>query len=266
MSTNVNIQDIHRLAVCSDLRRNILISLNEGKKPLGNLRDSLKISSSTAIHALRELEKYNLTFQDKNKNYSLTNIGRIIALKLLDFSNATEVLKKHERFWLEHDLSGIPEHMLEKIGWLKDSVCVSDTDTDIFKAHSNFIGLLKNAKEIRGVSSIFVPDYASLFEELIINKKVDVRIVLTQEVIEKIDEKIFEKISAKGNSRFKLYIMKENINVAFTVTDYFFSLGLFRIDRTYDYSHDLISYSKEAIAWGKELFEHYVALSEGVAL
>lgn len=82
MKTNSNIQDIHRLVICSDLRKNILISLNDGNKELFDLRESLKISSTTAIHALKELEKYNLTFQDKNKNYALTNIGRIIVLKL----------------------------------------------------------------------------------------------------------------------------------------------------------------------------------------
>src|SRR3972149_8584971 len=105
MSIIENYHDIHRLAVCSDLRRNLLFSLFEGNKSLSKLRDGLKISSTTAIHSLRDLEKGNLTFQDKNKNYSLTNIGRIIAMKLIDFSNAAEVLKKQEKFWLEHDLS-----------------------------------------------------------------------------------------------------------------------------------------------------------------
>ena len=114
MSKIENYHDIHRLAVCSDLRRNILFSLFEGNKSLGNLRDGLKISSTTAIHALKDLEKGNLTFQDKNKNYSLTNIGRIIAMKLIDFSNAAEVLKKQEKFWLEHDLSGIPDIFFEE--------------------------------------------------------------------------------------------------------------------------------------------------------
>ncbi len=265
MRRNVNYQDIHRLAVCSDLRRNILFSLYESKKSLGTLRDCLKISSTTAIHALRDLEKGNLTFQDKNKNYGLTSIGRIIAMKLLDFSDAAEVLKKHEKFWIEHDLSGIPQHQMEKIAWLKDSAVVTDTETDIFKVHSNFINLLKNAKEISGVSSIYVPEYVSLFEEFI-NKKVNIQLVLTKEVVEKIDKTILKKVITKDQSNFNLFLMEKNMKVAITVTDYFLSFGLFRMDGTYDYSNDLISYSKEAIAWGKEFFEHYVKLSQRVVL
>jgi len=163
-------QNTLRLAACSDLRRNLLISLKEGKKPLSELRVELEVSSTTAIHALRELEKNNLVFQDVDKDYALTKIGEIVALKLSDFIAAIEVLKKHEVFWLTHDLSGIPPQLLEKIGWLRDSTLAEDTSTDIFKVHLNFVNLLKKAKEIKGVSSIFVPDYPLLFGDLI-NKK-----------------------------------------------------------------------------------------------
>ncbi|SNQ60423.1 hypothetical protein [Candidatus Methanoperedens nitratireducens] len=89
-----NTEDLLRLAICSDLRKNILISLIEGKKSLADLRDEMNISSTTAIHALKELEKGNLTYQDKNRDYSLTIIGRIIAMKLLDFSETADTLKK----------------------------------------------------------------------------------------------------------------------------------------------------------------------------
>ena len=255
--------NIQRLAVCSDLRRNIIIRLYDDKKSLGHLRDDLKISSTTAIHALKELEKYNITFQDNDKNYLLTNIGRVIATKLLDFSDAAEVLEKHKEFWLEHDLSGIPEHLIEKIGWLKDSKLIKDTEVDIFKAHSNFIDSLKNAKEIRGVSSIFVPEYTSLFQELI-SKNVDVQLILSKEVLEKIDESILNQFFTKSKPNFNLFIMNTNFKAAITVTDYFLSIGLFRLDGTYDFNNDLISYSKEAIAWGNRLFNYYVKSSKGL--
>jgi len=239
--------------------------MHNNRKSLRELRDCLKISSTTALHGLRELEKSKLVFQDKNRNYLLTNIGSIMAVKLLDFCNAAEVLKKHERFWLEHDMSGIPEHLIKKIEWLKDSAVVTDTETEIFKVHSNFINLLKNAKEINGVSSICVPEFLSLFEELL-NKNVNIRLVLTEEVLEKIDTTILKKFITKDISNFNLFLMEKNMKVAITVTDYFLSLGLFRMDGTYDYSNDLISYNKEAIAWGKEFFEHYVKLSQRVVL
>ena len=255
--------NIQRLAVCSDLRKKIIIRLYDDKKPLGHLRDDLKINSTTAIHALKELEKYNITFQDNDKNYSLTNIGRVIAVKLLDFNDIAEVLEKHKEFWLEHDLSGIPEHLIKKIGWLKDSELIKDTDTEIFKAHTNYVNLLKNAKEIRGVSSIYIPDFESLYKELA-TEMIDVHLILSKDVIEKIDKTILNQMNIGSNSNFNLSVMNMNLKAAISVTDYFLSLGLFRLDGTYDYSNDLISYSKEAITWGNEFFDHYARLSERV--
>jgi len=261
-----NMQNTLRLATCSGLRRSIIIFLQTGKKALSELRNDLGVSSTTVIHALRELEKDNLIFQDETRNYALTKIGEVIALKLSDFIDVIDVLKKHEDFWLTHDLNGIPPHLLEKIGWLKDSTIVKDTATDIFKSHSNFINLLEDVKEMRGVSSIFVPDYPHLFEELILKKKADVELILTKEVLEKIDEEILKEIFADKSSKFKLYITGKDIRACFTVSDYFMALGLFRVDETYDYSRDLVSYSRDAIRWGRELFEWYLKRAKRVFL
>jgi predicted transcriptional regulator len=146
---------------------------------------------------------------------------------------------------------------------LKDSKLIKDTDTEIFKAHFNYINLLKNAKEIRGVSSIYIPEFTSLFKELT-TEMVDVRLILSKDVIAKIDETILNQMTIGSNSNFNLCVMNMNLKAAITVTDYFLSLGLFRMDGTYDYSNDLISYSKEAITWGYEFFNHYARLSERV--
>jgi predicted transcriptional regulator len=259
-------QNTLRLATCSDLRKSIFISLQAGKKPLSELREELGVSSTTAIHALRELEKDRLVFENEKRYYALTKIGEVIALKLSDFVDAIVVLKRHEDFWLTHDLSGIPPHLLEKIGWLKDSTIAKDTATDIFKVHTSFINLLARAKKLRGVSSIFVPEYPLVLEELILSKKADVELILTKGVLEKIDEEILKKIFADKNSKFKLYITKEDAKAAFTTTDYFFSLGLFHVNGTYDYNSDLVSYDKKAIEWGQELFEWYLKRADGVYL
>ena len=258
------IENTLRLAACSDLRRGILICLDSGKKSLSDLRDALGISSTTAIHALRELEKDNLLFQDETRDYALTKIGEVIALKLTDFMDAIDVLKKHEDFWLTHDLSGIPPHLMEKIGWLRDSVIIEAPATDIFKVYSNFVDMLKNAEKVRGVSTMFVPEYPFIFQELMLEKKVDVQLVVTKEVLDRIDQKILKEIIKDKTSKLKLYILKGDVKVAFTITDYCLSFGLFNIDGTYDWNKDLMSYDKEAIEWGTELFDWYRKRAERV--
>ncbi|MCE8424878.1 MAG: winged helix-turn-helix domain-containing protein [Candidatus Methanoperedens sp.] len=258
MTKIVNSSDIIRLAVCSDLRKDIILCLFESQKSLGDLRDNLKISSTTAIHALKELEKGNLTFQEKNKNYGLTNIGRVIAIKLLDFCNAAEVSKKYERFWLEHDLSGIPQDQMEKIGWLKNSNVAEISSLDIVKTHSYYVNSVKNAKWIKGVSPIFSSDYTKVYKELA-EKNLSIQLILSEAVLNKL-------IEAMGtdnlkcfidNSRVEIFVTGENIKVAFTVTDAFLSLGLFNNNGVYDITHDLTSTDYMAVRWGDELFEYY---------
>ncbi|CAD6494451.1 MAG: Methanogenesis regulatory protein FilR1 [Candidatus Argoarchaeum ethanivorans] len=263
-------QNTIRLSTCSQLRSDILISLNRGRMELRDFRTELGVSSTTAIHALRELEKGNLVFQDEDRNYALTKIGEVIALKLADFIDAIEVVKTHEDFWLTHDLSGIPHSLLEKIGWLKDSALLEDTAIDIFKVHKNFVNLLEDAKKIRGISSIFVPDYPLLFEKLILKKKADVELVVTEEVLNKMlemaNQKMLKDAIEDENFKLKLYTVKEGINAAFTVTDYFLSFGMFHVGGTYDYNRDIISYDKKAIEWGMELFKFYLKQAEQVYL
>lgn len=258
MNMDIKIQDIHRLVVCSDLRRNILLSLNGGNKSLGDLRDDLKISSTTAIHALRELEKSDITFQDKNKNYSLTNIGKMLALKLLDFRDAAEVLKKHDRFWLDHDLSGIPQYQMEKIGWLKDSNLVVIDPMNIIKTHDSYVIFIKTAKWIKGVSPIYSSDYEKIFKE-VFEKNISIQLVLTIDVFKKITNTLgldnFNNLI--HNRPIGIFLTDEKVKVAFTITDAFFSLGLFTNNNVYDITHDLISTDDFAIRWGNDLFEYY---------
>jgi len=256
-----NIQNTLRLATCSELRRGILASLKEGRKALRELREELEVSSTTAIHALRELEKGNLVFQDEHRDYALTKIGEIIALKLSDFVDAVEVLKKHEDFWLTHDLSGIPPHLLEKIGWLRDSTVIESSATDVFKVYQEYIDMLKDAKEIKGVSFMFFPEYPFIFQELVREKKIDVQLVIIKEVMDRIleviDQELLKKVLSDESFKLRLYRLKEGPKAAFTVTDFFFSFGMFNHDGSYDWNRDLLSYDKKAIAWGRELFEWY---------
>ncbi len=254
----MTVTDIHRLVVCSDLRKNLILSLYESQKSLGDLRDSLKISSTTAIHALKELEKGNLTFQEKNKKYSLTNIGKIIAIKLLDFCNAAEVLQKHERFWLEHDLSGIPQDLMEKIGWLKDSNLVVINPLDIIKTYESYVAFVKNANWVKGVSPIYSPYYEKLFIEMM-EKNVRIQLILTVSVFKKLTDNIgLDNLNNLiHNYPIEIFLTDVNLKVAFTITDAFFSLGFFSNNGVYDITYDLISNDDFAIRWGDELFEYY---------
>jgi len=258
--------DILHLALCSDLRRSILVFLSNGKKSLGDLRENLNVSSTTAIHALRDLEKHNLTFQDHERNYQLTTIGTVVTYNITDFSNTAEALARAEELLLEHDISGIPTSLLQKVGCLKDATVLTIDSTDLYKIHNIFMKSLKGVEEINGISPIFVSDYPTVFEE-ILNHQVEVRLILTADVLEKVVQAADkESLRRALDENLKLYIIKQNPKVAFTSTDKFIFLGLYNLNGSYDVSKLLMSQSNEAIEWGRVLFEHYVGLSTPVTL
>lgn len=263
------IRNTLHLAACSDLRRRILIALKTGKKPLRELRDPLGVSSTTAIHALRELKKANLVFQAEDRGYALTKIGEVMVLKLVDIMDAIEVLEKHEDFWLVHDLSGIPLPLLDKIGALSNSSLLSDTTADIFKSHTTLLQILETANEVKGIYPVFHLDYLKLLEELVKRRRIDVELIVTNDVLEDIvglmeTEEAFKSFLQEPN--LSLFAMNEDIKLALTLTDSIFYLGFFADNGVYDRNSALIGDDEKALSWGRELHEHYRKLSTVVDL
>lgn len=260
-------QNMLRLAACSNLRRKLITSLKEGRKPLSELRNDVEVSSTTAIHALRELEKGKLIYQDEVRNYALTKIGEILALKMDDFLDAIDVLQKYERFWHEHDLDDIPPSLLERIGDLRNSMPLVGTPTNMFKSHTTFIQVLEEANEVKGIYPIFDLEYLTTIEDLVKRKGIDVEIIVTNEVLDSIagvieTEEAF--LDSFHGSNFTLFAIDSAIKLSLTLTDSIFYLGLFARNGLYDYNRALISDDERALSWGRKLHEHYRTLSKMV--
>lgn len=267
-ATNSKVTDAEmlKLLVCSDLRKNLILSLKNGPTSLADLRKDTGSSSTAAIHALRELERNHVTQQNEKRQYALTNIGQVISLKLDDLAKAITVLNAHSAFWLEHDLSDIPETFIQKFGSLRESYLVTSSITDVTKVFESFVSFLDNSREVKGLSPVFFPELIITFVRLV-SRGVKSELIVTQAVLDKILE-----LSDVGQLRqalsqnLKLRVTQQNPKIAFTVTDYFLSVGLFRHDGVYDMANDLISYDEEALDWGQELYGYYASFSEPVVL
>jgi predicted transcriptional regulator len=262
LASQVDGAEILRLSMCSDLRKNLILSLKKGPTALADLRTATGTNSAAVIHALRELEKEHLTYQDTRRNYELTNTGKIVALQLENFVRTANAITRFSKFWLEHDLSGIPEDSLKNIGCLQESQVLTSVPTDIFNAFSTFVTLLEDANVIRGVAPVFAPDLLDIYAALAA-KGIPIELVVTHEVLENMLE-LADRSSLKNplKTNLRLFVTEQNPKTAFTVTDYFFMIGLFRFDGSYDSSDKLLSYSTEGTRWGRELFDHYVRASK----
>jgi predicted transcriptional regulator len=257
------IQEILRLLACSDLRNNLARALRNGKKmTLSELSELVGVSSPAALHALRELGKEYMIQQDERRNYSLTNIGEIVARQFQEVNLSVAALSQNRDFWLSHDLSDIPKHLLDKIAKLADSTVLSSTPTDLFKVFSTFYTLLENSNEIYGISPIFVEEMVTFFIKMV-DKKINIALVFTPDVLDAtLRTADHQDLKKALKTNLKIFKMESHSNFALTVTDYFALLGFFRPDGSYDWSNALLSYSADAIEWGRELFAYYVEKSE----
>ena len=253
-------KDILKFLTSSSIRTSIMIILNESPKNLSELKQELNSESSTIIHSLNELEKREFIFKTGDK-YILSQKGHIFALKLINLIKTIDTVKNHEKLWLDHEISGIPEDLLIKIGDLNNSTLVKSDFTNINKPHTTFTQLLEQANEMKGVSPVYHPDFPEIISTLI-SENVDIQLIVTISILKILNQGILNELLSKKN--FKLYVIDEDVREAFTVTNNFISFGLFIVDGIYDYSMDLVSDDKDAIAWGEKLFEYYLEKSKRV--
>jgi len=254
-----------RVATCSDQRRDLLISLNRGKKSLRDLRDEFHLDSATIVHALRELERHRFVQEDAKREYSLTVFGRIVSRKVIDLLDTSEAVALHEVFWLEHDTSGIPDHLLDRISALRHSDLITE-HVDLFKVFHTLVGLFKECDTLDLITPVFVHEAIELPTTLALSHK-HLRIVLTENVLQRLiivtSEALVKNALQLG---VKIYVIRHNPKLILAVTDKVIALILTRVDGAFDYSQLLTSRRSEAIAWGHALFRHYTEPSQSVAL
>lgn len=252
--------DLLKFLTSSNVRTSILLSLNESSKNLTDLKQELNLESSTVIHSTNKLEKRDLIFKN-GENYNLSQTGKIFALKLVNLIKTMDTVKNHEKLWLNHEIEGIPEDLLLKIGELRNSILIKPEPTDINKPHTTFTQLLQSSKKLKGVSPVFHLDFAEIVAALV-SEGANVQLIFTEVILEKVINSIPKEILLKDN--FKVYLINEEVKEAFAVTNSFLSFGLFLMDGLYDYSTDLVSEDKDAIAWGELLFEYYLQKSKRI--
>jgi predicted transcriptional regulator len=251
----------------SELKQKILLSLLRSDKKLADLKTDIVSTETTILHVLKEFEKLDLTSKTAGV-YSLSSLGLIEAQLCQDCYNAAQVMEEFKEFWLLHNITPIPVHLLYKIGALQDAKLVKSQRSELGKVHETFLKIMTKTKKVKGTSPIFHPDFVALFKN-VLNSGGTIELIVTNEVFNKTfesaiaarDGELFQKYLLEG--QLKIYI-RDDIKIALTVTENIFSLGLFNLNGEYDYSTDLVSVNPKALQLGDEIFQEYLKHSERV--
>ncbi|NLE03248.1 MAG: DUF1724 domain-containing protein [Crenarchaeota archaeon] len=233
----------------------IFLCLLTGDKNISELTRDVATRETTILHVLKEFKSLSLVTKSKGR-YRLTSIGMINAKICKDYSQTVDVLEEFKAFWLPHDISSIPTHLMIQLGYLKGSILVKTETSELGKVHQTFLEVLMSANQIKGASPIFHSDFVTTFKQLL-DKGGKVELILTSLVLKKIlataESDLLKKYMTMGN--LKIYV-KDDLKVALTVTESAFSLGLFALNGEYDYNMDLVSLNPQSVHWGHELFKN----------
>ncbi|NOZ82359.1 MAG: winged helix-turn-helix domain-containing protein, partial [Euryarchaeota archaeon] len=252
-----------RLVANSERRSRIVLMLTEKPKSLTELSESLSSSPSNVLPQIRKLEAAGLVSSERGL-YSLTEFGRMVAELFSGFVDGMEVVEEHRAFWVEHDTSGIPGHLLRRLHELSGARVVTNPPESVYDPHREFIENVSSSRCICGISPVYHPAYPTMFAELARGGR-EIELILSHSVLEKVREnnpRELEEYLEQPNA--KLYVVRNRLRVAMVVTDRYFSLSLYFKNGIYDTARDLVGFSESSLMWGRDLFEHYLQQAERV--
>ncbi|MDI9618965.1 winged helix-turn-helix domain-containing protein [Methanothermobacter sp.] len=250
----------------STIRFRIMVSLFRSPKTFDEIKGEINVSLPALYSNLRLLldEGY---ITRRGDSYSLTSEATLKTLSALKLMNSVMVINGLDEMWLNHDISGIPEYLIEDIDWLIHSELIRSAPEDIYRPHNTYRKLIEDSEEVYGVSPISHRDLIDIYEGLL-EREVHVELVLTDGVIREMVLNASFALLKKAiiNRNLKVLRFPGPLKIALTVTDRFLSLGLFDSRGFYDQNRDIMSTDRRAIDWGFRLYEHYLERSEKLGI
>ena len=257
---------IMRFLLGSFMRSRVLLALVDSSSRLNTLRNDLGKSSATVLHAVSELESYNLTIKDY-KDYCLSSKGFIYALALDKLVKNLYIFQSNPNFWQKHDIDNLPNEFVENAYLLKDSTYISTDKRDMEKPVNDYFKNIKNSDNIR----VILPVFSEIYLEMILKSlREDHKLELI------VDDKVFG--SLKNSSYFnrilrlskeKKLVLKKyfgDLSLFLTIGNDFISLNLFDMEGFFDDSETIFNKTSDGVKWGEIIFNFYLDNSSTVVL
>jgi predicted transcriptional regulator len=230
----------------SEVRKEVIFHLLEKPMTLSDMKIYFSISSPEIIPRLKELQKNNIIYKEDNE-YKLTEIGRIIAINFKPLLNTLDAISCNEKFWKEHNLESIPNHILMRLGELQDCAIIEERMDNIHYVHEKVFNHVLLSNHIKGISSILDKNYPKIFLEMA-KKNKKLSIILTDIIFNKVKNDYPSEFQAfLSHNNTNLYVLKENIKIAFIVTDVCMALSLPSKNDFFDVHCNLMSFNKSSL-------------------
>lgn len=231
----------------SGVRASVLRAVERGATATDEILSDVDASESAVYNALNGLERRGLVRSDDGSR-RLTGSGQIVA-DVLAQNEAVCDLLSHE-YWETHDASALPQRFRLGLAALSNAEILEADDTSPYQIVSEVLERVESASVVDVVTPIYQPEFASAMPD-----SEQARLIVDEEVIERaLDD---SDDAAETRSYEETEIRVADVDVAFGVTENSLMLSLPTLEGSYDSRAEIIAECDHAIAWGRDLFEHY---------
>ncbi|MCK9151235.1 helix-turn-helix transcriptional regulator [Methanobacterium alcaliphilum] len=252
-----------KFLLVSNIRMKIMLSLYDSPKKSADLREETFTSSSTVLHAITQLEKRNLVSRRGDLSF-LSSKGSLVALKLINLIETFTILNRHDIFWKDHCLDGIPKHLKNRFHRLKNAYLIESILENVEKPFTTYLDMLSNANNIKAALPVCFPRHLDNIK-LTLNRGGKVDLILTREIFETLIDHCgymeLKKYLKKGN--LKIFLIAR-LDIAYVISEKFMSIGLFFENGEYDSTKLLMGQDNEILEWGNDLFAYHLQSAQKV--
>jgi predicted transcriptional regulator len=235
----------------SSARREVLARLADGDGTGREVVGACDASESAVYDALARLAERDYVAETDDGTWELTGAGRIVADAMERCERLDDVLGGQAEYWATHDPTGLPERFRRSIDRLECCEVIRSPDTDPYRAARRVSRAIRAASDVGIVTPVYSERHATALLESDAERR---RLVMTPRVV----DRLLTDQPAGPDAEFDtLQIRVQPAAVSVTVTDRRLHCSLPESDGSFDATSELHAESDAAIAWGRDLFEHY---------
>jgi predicted transcriptional regulator len=160
------------LAFLSEKRKDVLLLLEEGPKTGDEIKTALNVNSTSIMPQIKKLKEGRLIVQDEKNSYRLSDMGEIVVEKMEPLLDTVRVFEENYDYWINHDFTAIPEHLLNRIDELGNYFMLEADLNRLFEVPEDFKNNLLESRNIKIFLSYFNPLYIEIYSELIKKKQI----------------------------------------------------------------------------------------------
>ncbi|AKB84441.1 winged helix-turn-helix domain-containing protein [Methanococcoides methylutens] len=230
--------------LASENRLSILHALKEGELKFTRIADEIDMTSPEASRQLNRLLAVNLIRKDADGHYSLTPFGELVVSCIPNI----EAIAKNSDFFLKHDTSPIPPHLLHRM----DDLSKGEIIRGVFVLVNKMTSLFDEIKE----DSYYLSDDFPRFYLPAIEKKLEEGVKFRAIYPKALLDELWPEIKPEIRNRIEFRMLDE-IRLVVNITDSFSLIAFPGFDGKIDRDLAIIGHDEDFRRWCSEVFNHY---------